>query len=41
MVVGLFVVVWAIALSIWRFGKVEARWEAAAARNRAAAEAQS
>ena len=29
MVVGLFVLVWAIALSVWRFGKVEARWEAA------------
>ena len=26
MVVGLFVVVWAVALLIWRFGKVEARW---------------
>ena len=25
-VAGLFVVVWAGALSIWRFGKVEARW---------------
>jgi nickel/cobalt transporter (NiCoT) family protein len=31
MVVGLFVVVWALALTIWRFGRVEARWEAAAA----------
>jgi high-affinity nickel-transport protein len=40
-VVGLFVAVWAIALSIWHFGEVEARWEAAAARNRAAAEAES
>jgi high-affinity nickel-transport protein len=36
MVVGLFALVWAIALSIWRFGKVEARWEAAATRHRAA-----
>ncbi|MFC5721470.1 HoxN/HupN/NixA family nickel/cobalt transporter [Streptomyces gamaensis] len=27
-IVGLFVVVWAIALSYWRFAKVEARWEA-------------
>jgi nickel/cobalt transporter (NiCoT) family protein len=34
-VVGLFVSIWAIALSVWRFGKVEARWEAAAERNRA------
>ena len=33
LVVGLFVVVWALALTIWRFGKVEARWEAAAARS--------
>jgi high-affinity nickel-transport protein len=31
MVVGLFVLVWAVALTIWRFGRVEARWEAAAA----------
>ncbi len=29
-VVGLFVIVWAIALCVWRFGKIEARWEAAA-----------
>jgi high-affinity nickel-transport protein len=41
MVVGLFVTVWATAIAIWHFGGVEARWEAAAARNRAAAEAQS
>jgi len=33
MVVGLFVCVWAVALAIWRFGKVEARWTAAAARS--------
>jgi high-affinity nickel-transport protein len=30
MVVGLFVVIWAVALAVWRFGNVEARWEAAA-----------
>jgi high-affinity nickel-transport protein len=35
-VVGLFLAVWAIALSIWHFGEVETRWETAAARNRAA-----
>jgi len=35
-IVGLFVVVWTLALAIWRFGHVEARWEAAAARGRAA-----
>jgi len=23
--------VWSLALAIWRFGKIEARWEAAAA----------
>jgi high-affinity nickel-transport protein len=34
-IVGLFVVVWVLALAIWRFGHVEARWEAAAARSRA------
>jgi high-affinity nickel-transport protein len=35
-IVGLFVLVWAVAISIWRFGHVEARWEAAAERSRAA-----
>ncbi|MBV9818516.1 MAG: HoxN/HupN/NixA family nickel/cobalt transporter [Solirubrobacterales bacterium] len=30
MVVGLFVVIWGGALAVWRFGDVEARWEAAA-----------
>jgi high-affinity nickel-transport protein len=34
-IVGLFVVTWAIALSIWHFGQVEARWDAAALRARA------
>jgi high-affinity nickel-transport protein len=33
LVVGLFVLVWLVALSIWKFGRVEARWEAAAARS--------
>ncbi len=33
-IVGLFVVVWAAALSVWRFGRVESRWEAAAVRSR-------
>jgi nickel/cobalt transporter (NiCoT) family protein len=40
-IVGLFVAVWAIAVSIWHFGEVEARWKAAAARNRAAADTKS
>jgi high-affinity nickel-transport protein len=26
-VVGLFVAVWAVALAIWRFGRLEARWQ--------------
>jgi high-affinity nickel-transport protein len=30
-IVGVFVIVWATALAVWRFGRVEARWEAAAA----------
>src|SRR4051812_24409194 len=33
-IVGTFVVVWAAAVVVWRYGKVEARWEAAAARHR-------
>jgi nickel/cobalt transporter (NiCoT) family protein len=33
LVAGLFVFVWAVAVTVWRFGKVEARWEAAAARS--------
>lgn len=32
-IVGLFVLIWAIALSIWRIGNVEARWETALASN--------
>ena len=30
-IVGLFVVTWAIALAIWRFGRIEARWDRSAA----------
>jgi high-affinity nickel-transport protein len=33
-IVGLFVGVWIVALAIWRFGRVEQRWEASAARAR-------
>lgn len=29
-IVGIFVATWVVALSIWRFGKVEARWERSA-----------
>ena len=32
---GVFVVVWAAALLVWRFGQVESRWESAAERARA------
>ena len=31
-IVGIFVLTWAIALSIWRFGKIEQRWDLAAAK---------
>jgi len=31
-IVGLFVVTWVVALAVWRFGRVEDRWSAAAAR---------
>jgi high-affinity nickel-transport protein len=34
-IVGVFVVVWALALALWRFGDVERRWEDAAERSRA------
>ncbi|MGH7643442.1 MAG: HoxN/HupN/NixA family nickel/cobalt transporter [Candidatus Dormibacteria bacterium] len=33
-IVGLFVVTWVAALTIWRFGRIENRWERAAARSR-------
>ena len=29
-IVGVFVLTWVVALSIWRFGKIEQKWEAAA-----------
>ena len=35
-IVGLFVVTWAAALVIWRFGRIEQRWERAAAERRSA-----
>jgi high-affinity nickel-transport protein len=35
-IVGLFAVTWLLSLAVWRFGNVEARWEDAAARSRAA-----
>ena len=34
-VVGMFAVTWAVSLGIWRFGRVEQRWDEAAARARA------
>lgn len=33
-IVGLFVVTWVVALAVWRFGNIEARWEEAAGRAR-------
>ena len=36
-IVGLFVVTWVVALSIWRFGRIEQRWDSAAAAARAEA----
>jgi nickel/cobalt transporter (NiCoT) family protein len=35
-IVATFVAVWLAAVAIWKYGKVEARWENAAMRNRAA-----
>jgi len=35
-IVGLFVVTWAVALAVWRFAQIEKRWEAGAERGRAA-----
>jgi high-affinity nickel-transport protein len=29
-IVGLFAVTWLVALAVWRFGRIEARWDAAA-----------
>jgi high-affinity nickel-transport protein len=34
-IVGLFVVTWAVALAIWRFGRIEQRWSAQPADSRA------
>nr|MDA8333037.1 HoxN/HupN/NixA family nickel/cobalt transporter [Candidatus Dormibacteraeota bacterium] len=36
-IVGLFILTWAAALLIWRYGNVEERWERAAAEARARA----
>ena len=30
-IVGIFVVTWAVALSIWHFGKIEQKWDTAKA----------
>ncbi|MEO7752506.1 MAG: HoxN/HupN/NixA family nickel/cobalt transporter [Terracoccus sp.] len=38
-VVGVFVLVWAVAISYWRWGRVEERWAADAARSRRGTEA--
>jgi high-affinity nickel-transport protein len=34
-IVGAFVIVWVVALSIWRFGHIEEKWDAASRRARA------
>ena len=34
-IVGVFVLTWAIALSVWHFGHIEERWDVAAARSNA------
>jgi high-affinity nickel-transport protein len=33
-IVGMFVAIWTLSLAIWRFGKIEARWDDAALRSR-------
>jgi high-affinity nickel-transport protein len=35
-IVGVFVVTWVVALVVWRFARIESRWEESAARARAA-----
>jgi high-affinity nickel-transport protein len=35
-IVGVFVLTWAVALLIWRFGRIEAKWDAAAQQAREA-----
>ena len=35
-IVGLFVVTWVVALTVWRFGRIEHRWEEAAAQRHSA-----
>ena len=35
-IVGVFVVTWVVALSIWRFGRIEAKWDASARQAREA-----
>jgi high-affinity nickel-transport protein len=30
-IVGLFVLTWAVALAVWRYGRIEQRWEASLA----------
>ncbi|HMC40875.1 MAG TPA: hypothetical protein VKI19_14515, partial [Acidimicrobiales bacterium] len=38
-IVGVFVATWVVALGVWRFGRIESRWEAQAAAARATREA--
>ena len=39
-IVGLFVLTWAVSISVWHFGRVESRWELAATRARSVVEAE-
>jgi len=36
-IVGVFIATWIVALLVWRFGRIERRWETAAEENRSAA----
>jgi high-affinity nickel-transport protein len=38
-IVGVFVLTWAVALGVWRFGRIEERWDVASAAASASAEA--
>ena len=37
-IAGVFVVTWVVALAIWRFGKIEQKWDLAAGNSAAAEE---
>ncbi len=37
-IAAMFAAIWALALGIWRYGRIEDRWEASAARHRGTGE---